>query len=532
MSIQKSQVEKILRTYDASMKLSRSLFWGPHPAISAAKQLLDKVEDGPLSEEARLQLILCFMDNPVTEGGGSDIAYNSILKQLRDANKYPHQLERIPKSVEDSDSELANIKKCLIILKETNCLTLKNFQYFLAYPYANRLYAQLNKPGISPDKINQILNSLIPKERNPHSLFNRFPKDIRKILFSRYLSAQDIKSLSQTDSTLSQLVGTLLQEKNIDLQNLIKEAKEDFKTFFNHNLRLNPADRESHLKSRPDIIKPGDVEITQLLIHVVTGNIEAAEAMVQKNPNLLFKKGQVMDFSERFFVGEGIHPLHYALAAQDKAMTQMLLRYFPKTEEGEVAVASQYAQTLEMLQNEKAENHGAMKHLNASIDHLHQKLGAYIEKYGGMSKEEFNRLAEEVKKDWCEGIGGAYREQPAWLIETLCEKGEGVAWAVQDLTKPVKRDPRRLIWLFDREYNGGKSGISWAPARGRVTRDNDCYWARKLVGYDDFGAYFASDDRECVELCQSARPGKLPPLESLYSVDETPSMGPSKQAGL
>ena len=142
-------------------------------------------------------------------------------------------------------------------------------------------------------------------------------------------------------------------------------------------------------RSTTDLVPPEEVELTKLLIHVVKGEITEAEAMLTANPDLLLAKGRVIDFSGRTFFGKGITAFQYALAAQDMPMTKMLLKHFLKSEEGEAAVAWQYGELGEMLADKDENKHRALKNLNHSIDDLHKKLGAYIEKYGKMTDEEF-----------------------------------------------------------------------------------------------------------------------------------------------
>ena len=281
------------------------------------------------------------------------------------------------------------------------------------------------------------------------------------------------------------------------------------------------------LTTRPDLVPPEEVELTKLLIHVVKGEITEAEAMLTANPDLLLAKGRVIDFSGRTFFGKGITAFQYALAAQDRPMTKMLLKYSLKSEEAKQAVAEQYQELGEMLADKDENKHKALKNLNHSIDDLHKKLGAYNEKYGKMTDDEFDEHIEEAETDWCKVVGGAQRKLPAWVILMMCEQRDDnkVAWVLKNIDLAVVRNNEHLIWWFDNKFNGGLLGSCWAAARGQARGCLVIFGRGGGHGVGLLGLYA----HDVLALCQSARPGELPTLESLYSSDDLALIGLSSK---
>ncbi len=141
-----------------------------------------------------------------------------------------------------------------------------------------------------------------------------------------------------------------------------------------------------------------------------------------------------------------------------------------------------------------------------------------------MNYQEYQKHEKDATQEWCVVVGGAYRKVPALVVETMCEEGENVAWVKKDLTLPVKRECDHLVWLSDKKLFGGRCGVSWVPGRG--VRGWSGAWGRGMRVL----TFFLVDDHDVLAKCQSARPGELPKLESLYSGDELRSTSPSGPA--
>lgn len=160
------------------------------------------------------------------------------------------------------------------------------------------------------------------KEAGPFN-FDGLPRDVQHLIIKEYL-----QRLTLTDKK------GLAELGNIELLQFfkpaIKLATAEFKDFLNPILRAEPREVRGMLSARPDLVPAKEIAITKLLIHVVKGEIDEVEEMLEQNPELLLAKGRVMDFSERTFFGKGISAYQYARAAQDEEMVKMLMHYFPK----------------------------------------------------------------------------------------------------------------------------------------------------------------------------------------------------------
>ncbi|HFD2380890.1 TPA: hypothetical protein ACT96X_001406 [Legionella pneumophila] len=70
----------------------------------------------------------------------------------------------------------------------------------------------------------------------------------------------------------------------------------------------------------------------KLVAHVVLGKQDEAQAMIEKNPELLLISSETVDYSGRTIIGTAFQA---ALGAGDKPMWEMMLPYFNGLEEGE-----------------------------------------------------------------------------------------------------------------------------------------------------------------------------------------------------
>ena len=86
-----------------------------------------------------------------------------------------------------------------------------------------------------------------------------------------------------------------------------------------------------------------DMKLQKLLNHIARGEQDHAEIMLQNNPDLLFKKGSVTDYSDRIF--NNITPFQLSLWNLDKHMWNMILKYLPIEEAHAQYVEHKYAKT-------------------------------------------------------------------------------------------------------------------------------------------------------------------------------------------
>ena len=370
----------------------------------------------------------------------------------------------------------------------------------------------------------QIAEELQKMSNKPLDVITRYssleylPKELLKIIFDLAgMSVSGKKRLAESGSK------ALLRF----FRHEIRPANAELIAFLKPILRVKPKEVKAMLEARPDLVRPEEVELTTLLIHVVKGEITEAESMLTANPDLLLAKGRVMDFSGRTFLGKGITAFQYALAAQDMPMTKMLLKHSLKSKEAKRAVAEQYRELGEMLADKDENKHRALKNLNQSIDDSHKKLGAYIEKYRDTPDDKSPEDHKQVITDWSKVYGGTQRKLPAWVLLMMCEVREdnNVAWLLKNIDIPVERASVDLSsWIKDEDKKYGSGvGLSLGMLRGSQGR---CI-AWPTPGY---GGYVdLIHDHEVLALCQSARPGELPTLESLYSSDDlAPIDWPSK----
>ena len=75
------------------------------------------------------------------------------------------------------------------------------------------------------------------------------------------------------------------------------------------------------------------LDAVKFLLHVVHGDYDIVQKMLEKDPSLLIRKGDVTDCSERTFLN--ISGFEYALWALDKHMWTKMLACLPQNEEGQ-----------------------------------------------------------------------------------------------------------------------------------------------------------------------------------------------------
>ncbi len=215
--------------------------------------------------------------------------------------------------------------------------------------------------------------------------------------------------------------------------------------------------------------------LASLLKWVTKGHLIEVEKLLNKNPQLVFKKGTVTDLSDRTF--REITVFQYAAWACDIEMCELILNFLDNQ--------SALDQLTDLEKNpNKYSDYGA--HFDISL--YTTKSKEYIKNYSSWDDDEREPY-------WQKEVGGGQRQFPAWLVYAMCEKGENVAWVKKDMKNmKITRqyEEEHLKWWFDKEYNGGKLGSTWGAYRGRLRScaggTGDCissYFVGSVYGHDN-----------------------------------------------
>mgnify|MGYP006921733590 CR=1 FL=1 len=187
----------------------------------------------------------------------------------------------------------------------------------------------------------------------------------------------------------------------------------------------------------------------KLLTHVVKGEQDKAQAMIEKKPELLLIRTQAVDYSGRTIIGTAFQA---ALGAGDKPMWEMMLPYFKSLEEGEairqfdeqfpngiedtpaselkayynaiaLAIINDKGNGLSVIEGFRKEItcHKEItqgKHFN--LQHLIAAYQAYI--------DNFNALGNWANRDlfWRKVIGYVQRQMTAYDAQIHCSGVQGV----------------------------------------------------------------------------------------------------------
>jgi serine/threonine protein kinase len=156
---------------------------------------------------------------------------------------------------------------------------------------------------------------------------------------------------------------------------------------------------QSLLPAPRSALKPVDQkDLSQLLRYVAEGEQDKAEALIQKDKNLLLHPGTLKDLSGREF--KGITAFQYALWAMDYHMWTMIQKYLPKESQ---------AEQLQVLES-KGTAYG--KHF--SLKELTDALQVYVD-----NAKTWNYDKRAISQ-WCQKVGGAQRRLPAHVVNEYC----------------------------------------------------------------------------------------------------------------
>jgi hypothetical protein len=150
---------------------------------------------------------------------------------------------------------------------------------------------------------------------------------------------------------------------------------------------------------------------------VAEGEQDKAEALIQKDKNLLLHAGTVMDLSGREF--KDITAFQYALWALDWHMWTMIQKYLPKKSQ---------AEQLQALES-KGTDHGKY----FSLKELTDALQVYVD-----NAKEWN-LDEQAVDQWCKKVGGAQTRLPAHVVNEYCRGDRPFGYCPQECEAKLPR---------------------------------------------------------------------------------------------
>ncbi len=172
------------------------------------------------------------------------------------------------------------------------------------------------------------------------------------------------------------------------------------------------------------LIKPVDEKaLSQLLQFVAEGEQDKAEALIQKDKNLLWHAGPVKDLSGREF--KQITAFQYALWAMDWHMWTMIQKHLPKEAQ---------AEQLQALET-KGTAHG--KHFN--LQELTDALQVYVD---NAAKWNYDQRAET---QWCK-VGVAQNKLPAQVVNEYCRGDRPFEPCPQEWESKLSRTREIDVW--------------------------------------------------------------------------------------
>ncbi len=177
-------------------------------------------------------------------------------------------------------------------------------------------------------------------------------------------------------------------------------------------------------------------EITQFLIHVYRGNLENVEEFLMVNKTFASAQGNIKDLSDRTF--KQITAFQYACWAMDVEMWELIFKYLP------IYVARDQLNALVQERPDIIKAYG----LHFSWNKYQLALKKYTGNYRSWkeSYDEGGKLS--IATCWCEEVGAAQREFPAWMIMLMSEEGRGTAWGEMNLELGFKRHRKYLEGWF------------------------------------------------------------------------------------
>lgn len=224
------------------------------------------------------------------------------------------------------------------------------------------------------------------------------------------------------------------------------------------------------------------LDVRKLLHHVVCGEYEAMQVLLQENETLIFKKDTITDPSGRTF--ENISPFEYALWALDKHMWTSMLQYIPKGSKIVENLLSQYNTistkgiTYTLKQNTITEKHF---NFDTIINAFNEQVKLVRLKFASSTDWDV------IDRQWVNEVGSAQILLPAHVIYEYCSSkhfGKQTDFSVQpELIKQFfnPRTQEYENWLA----SDSKIGIIFALYKGRNNRCEAHHESRKYLGCEN-----------------------------------------------
>jgi hypothetical protein len=578
MSVEKAVIQGFIDVYKARMGASRRRN-GAHPAIVGAEGVLATSAGGPLTDEQQLNIILCYIKNPVErqrvpnmfesafsrpvkERPGSFDALLSILHALRVAKTAaPAELDPVM---------LEKLFDILVLLNEANLLDAQRFNaalrcgnpvavfYAIQYPLYEKNLAQIqtileqplpSAPPLAiadqnfPNNNNNIDNNIYPMALLPAAapqplalrqeannrvqfVYDLLPPDMRRLL-KQYCTLLPLRERACLAAMNRDFFGFF--NRNVKPEVNIGPDRIAYKALMKTALSVVPTETRTVLENSPRLVAPGYISLTKFLIHVVKGEKKQAKDMLKLNPQLLLTKGWIVDCSERFFFGTGIPGFWYALLARDEEMVKMMMSFIRQMgpDEGRAIVAAQLQELNNTLADPKAENHAALMNLFKALYKCSKVSGKLIEHAKKYLASNYDSIGlEALKQEFRREYGKTLRMLPAWYILFMCQKGMNSPYTSKDITTKFNRDSMLLNEWFVTEIVDGrvKLGYTYGLYRGTYSGIQFTQEILNDRGYSSFSysrvyelnTHIIHDHAVVSLFCETARPRPLPTLEDLY----------------
>ncbi|HHF7375048.1 hypothetical protein [Legionella bozemanae] len=305
---------------------------------------------------------------------------------------------------------------------------------------------------------------------------------------------------------------------------------------FSHLAKDIKTETAQHL-STPDLIKISMtskeyrtffkpmLDVRKLLHHVVRGEHAAVKMMLEKDINLLFKKGRITDCSGRTF--EHISSFEYALWALDKHMWTMMLDCVPQNEAGKKVLAQL------LSQYHKVNKEGVTYKLNGkTITEKHfdfeNTLIKELQIQVDSIKVPGDKDWDAINKQWREGVGGAQKQLPMHVVYEYCSDepfyhipqppASQLKPSKQWLTSPRPKPSKQFYNTITKKYENwfdvdSKLGVDFALYKGSGTGGP----VSNYLGWEDasfMGILLVINELEAVKGLHEARTTEFIHLES------------------
>ncbi len=198
-----------------------------------------------------------------------------------------------------------------------------------------------------------------------------------------------------------------------------------------------------------------DKEVSELLKEVGKGHLAEVKQMLQSNRSLLYAQGAMVDVTDKTY--KDITVLQYAYIVGDIDMCEMILEEFKK--------AGDEAMIRYQLNAEVIQKLGGVYALKETLEAYEAYIKSFDANYNAGNYDQ-------LKKDWCQKIGGCQKSWPAWLRYDFTQEGGDAPWCKQSVCgRPQKRDDSAYglnennCWLKG-DGNRYKLGENFGLARG------------------------------------------------------------------